>query len=687
MSANYASSAKFLRPVLTGLAITTTLAFSTGALRAQELIYKEDFNDDGEAKGRYTTTGHDVYEVDRIRSVLNNADQRGPIYWARNTEVSFVGIPNIPARRMIFTWKPGTDPAAVTEDMLKLFDSSVNWLLEGKKAAKIADSPNAAAIGVLADRLTKLGHTIEEDDPSILNDFDIKADLYFHGPGGNASRYVLLPKPVIVISAPDLDDMVVGSIGTALTFDPGQVNITTPSHPAAGGKTASFTAFTGSQSFEGVGRFLPVNATTLATVNHTVPPAVTRLDDVDQIIDSTKQNSKTAGKVTEIDFADGSAGSWSNDNAIPGGYTGNWGMQIKGKLSVAKAGTYRFATGSDDGVRFQIDRDKNGFTAADTVVEDFGPHGYTLVYQDVTFAAAGTYDFEARAYNSGGGGSLEISVAVQAGPISDDALDSGFWEVLGTSGASPVKLQGQADVTAFIATGANTVVREPLIVLLNGPNETPPGFFYGGGPFTGFEGTGFHAGSGMNKWPYPDNQTFRSLKLKPVNVAGKKDVKLTVALAGAQIDFETSDYLDILVYPNGASSTAVTLAHFRGVQDGVQPWLADQKDNFVRRLTREFSDFTYDVPASATDLIVEFRVASTWWNEIMAIDNVRITSGAISVPSKITFARTSSGLKLTFDGTLQSSDKVEGAYTDVVGAKSPLDVPFSGNAKFYRAKK
>jgi hypothetical protein len=49
----------------------------------------------------------------------------------------------------------------------------------------------------------------------------------------------------------------------------------------------------------------------------------------------------------------------------------------------------------------------------------------------------------------------------------------------------------------------------------------------------------------------------------------------------------------------------VTLAHFRGVVNAVQPGLADQKENFVRRLTKHFADFTYDVPPGATDLVVE----------------------------------------------------------------------------------
>jgi hypothetical protein len=92
------------------------------------------------------------------------------------------------------------------------------------------------------------------------------------------------------------------------------------------------------------------------------------------------------------------------------------------------------------------DRDKNGFTAADAVIEDAGPHGHQIVYADVNFAAAGDYDFEVRSYNSGGGGDLEVSVSNVTVPVPDDALDSGYWEVLSQFGASAIRLQSAANV-------------------------------------------------------------------------------------------------------------------------------------------------------------------------------------------------------------------------------------------------
>jgi PA14 domain-containing protein len=653
-------------------AIALTLGWFVLSAGAATLIYQEGFNTDGETNTppRYTTTGRDIYEVPRIQAELANFDQKGPIYWAHNFNVSYVGNPNIPARRMIFTWRSDPAGGAASSDLLQLFDSSVNWLLNGKANATIVVNPNAASINELAARLTAAGHTVVDDDlAGVPDEQDVQGDLFIHGPGaGNPSRFAMVPKPVMVMNEPDYDDMLVGSIGALATFDPGQVTIAAPAHPAAGGKTGSFTGFNvPAQPFGLVGSFLPPGATTVATVTRVIPPAVNNLGDVDAMIAGTKQHDKTTNNtITDIDFSDASSGNWFIDNTIPGGYAGNWGLRIQGKITVSTPGTYRFAVGSDDGARLQIDRDRNGFTSTDTILEDPGPHGHQIVYADASFGAAGDYDFEVRSYNSGGGGSLEVSVANVPVPVPDDALDSGYWEVLSQTGASAVRLQSAATVTGYLATGANVQVQVPLIVALNGPTDTPPGSFYDGGQFSGFEGTGFLGAAGLNKWAYPANQNYRSVTLRSVNVAGRTNVKLTVALAGTVVDFEDSDFIDILVYTNGPASTPTTLAHFRGVQNAIQPWLADQRDNFVRRLTRQFADFTYDIPAGATDLIVEFRVATTWWTEIAAIDNVRITEGAITaVPQIANIGKTGNSVTITWinGGTLEWTAALAGATT------------------------
>jgi hypothetical protein len=606
-----------------------------------------------------------------------------------------VGNPDIPARRMIFTWR--TDPlgGAASSNLLQLFDSSVNWLLNGKANATIVINPTAASINELAARLTAAGHTVVDDDTVTYPDEqDVPGDLFIHGPGANnPSRFAMVPKPVIIFNEPDYDDMLVGSIGSLATFDPGPVTIAAPGHPAAGGLTGTFTGFNSpTQPFGLVGSFLPPGATTLATVTRVVPPAVNNLGDVDAMIAGTKQHNETPGTVTDLDFGDGSVGNWFIENPIPGGYTGNWGLRVRGQISVTTAGTYRFALGSDDGARLQVDVDKNGLTAADIVLEDPGPHGHQIVYNNVTFPTAGNYDIEVRSYNSSGGGSLEVSASIVEAPVPDDALDSGFWEVLSQNGTGPIKLVSAANVTGYQATGPNVNVEAPLIVLLNGPTDNPPGSFYDGGAFSGFEGTGFWGASGLNKWTYPTGQGYRSVQLRPVSVAGKSNVKLTIALAATVVDFETSDFIDVIAYTNGIASNPTVLAHFQGVQNAIQPWLADQKENFTRRLTKQFSDFTYDIPAGATDLVVEIRVATTWWTEIAAFDNIRITEGA-ALPAPHFTSITKSGNNVTVQwehgGTLEWTAALTGPTTvwnNTGNSSGSFTEPAIGT-KFYRIRR
>ncbi len=57
----------------------------------------------------------------------------------------------------------------------------------------------------------------------------------------------------------------------------------------------------------------------------------------------------------------------------------------------------------------------------------------------------------------------------------------------------------------------------------------------------------------------------------------------------------------------------------------------------------------------------------------------------LSVPATIGISRVGGALTITYTGTLQSSDTVNGTYTDVTGASSPYAVPTTAPAKFYRA--
>ena len=672
-----------------------SLVTSASICSAQELIHQETFNTDGEAATprRYTISGRDVYEIPRIRSELGNTDQLGPVYWAHNFDTTFVGVPPAtPARRLLMAWDGAIDSTVASPEVLELWLSAVKWLLNDKANATVVVSPTYAAIGALADSLVAAGYNVIEDDPGVAEeDVATQGDLLIHGVGAPSSRGARAAIPIVAMSSSDLDDLVVSSIGTVTTFEAGDATIVAAGHPAAGGKTGSFPVATGSFSWQLLGSQLPEGATVLANLTRRIPPTITALTNVDALIAGTKPSDKVTAEPASLDFSDASSGNWFDDNPIPGDVTANWGLLVTGQLNASTPGTYSFALGSDDGGRLQIDLDKNGFSSSDTIIEAPGPQGHTIAYGDATFAAAGAYDFRVVAYNSGGAGDVEVSVARVAGAGKADLVDApDDWEVLGTpGGASPVTVEGVMEATSYVATGETEEVLEPFMVLLNGPNDTPPGSVFGGGAFAGFEGEGFFAMAGGNKWPYPpEHDTYRSLTLEPVDVAGMENVKLTVAVAATFLDFETSDFLDIVAYPNGLSSEPVVLAHFAAPNDSTK-YFVDVANNNTHQLGLTFQDATYDIPAGATDLVIEFRAATTFWNEIVAFDNVRITSGTGQVGGPVvSVARTGADLLITFTGTLESAPAITGPWAAVAGATSPLTLARTEvtGVTFYRAR-
>ena len=479
---------------------------------------------------------------------------------------------------------------------------------------------------------------------------------------------------------------------TAATFEACKAKIEAPDHAAAGGVTGGFTVVTGDQNWQLIGDLLPEGATTIASMVRSIPATVASLADADKMAAGTKESTKTTGSITSADLSLASlasAGNWTDDADVPGSPSGAFAVIGKGKLNVKTAAKYSFAAGIDDGTRLRIDLNKNGFGPEDNVIVEDASGGFRAKYADVTFAAAGDYDFEWVAFNTGGNFGAELSVTKAAGGGNTTAVDSGAWELLGASGASsPVTLKGAISLTTYVPSGAPDLQTIPLLVVLNGPDEG--GTVFGGGPFTGFEGKGFFAGAALNKFTTPalgDIGGYRSVQLKSVNVAGKKNVKVTVAVAATFLDFETNDYLDIVAYPNGVGSAEVVLAHF-SAPDGNTKYFVDTTHANTHRLGLKFQDVTYDIPATATDLVIEIRGATTFWNEIIGFDNIRITSGAIvTAPPTIAISRDGNKVSLLFTGSLVAAPAINGPWKPVTGATSPFagDPAASGSQIFYRA--
>lgn len=674
------------------IALPVVVAFGllAGDVSGAELLYQEDFNTDGEKAQppRYTSVGREVYEKERQVSELSLTDQSGPVFWGHNFEVSYVGVPApTPARRAALAWDGVIAAEEVSADFWTLFDATMDWLLQGKRNAKVVFSPNGSTATALVDHLTAAGHTVADDDET-ASEASLGADLVIKLTGGNPSRFSIATVPLLCFSALDHDDQLLSSIGSVVTFEAGPMKIVTPGHPAAGGLTGTKPFVTGTHGWNLLGDTLPGGAIQVASFLQQVPPTAANLADVDAMVAGTKPSVKATELATDLDYSDSSSGNWFSDHPIPGGATGVFGLVATGKLAVSAPGKYSFALGMDDGARLRIDVDKNGLSAADNVITDDVAGAHRVLYADVTFASAGTYDFEATMFNSGGGGDLELSVSTQADGGDTSALDSGTWELLGQTSGN-VALEGSISASSYVPSGDVEELERPLLVLLNGPTDNPPGAVFGGGPFNGFEGAGFFGMAGGNKWPLPDGRADRNLTLRSVNVAGKSNVKLTVALAASFLDFETSDYLDIIAHPGGAAPE-VTLARY-SAPDANTKYLADITHGNSPKLGLTFQDVTYDIPAGATDLVIEFRAISTWWNEILAFDNVRLTAGAADTPIRvISFAKTNQELTVNWEGgdgpfQVQTQTAMGGTWT-TVGTTSArtFNVPMTEAAGFVR---
>ena len=226
-----------------------------------------------------------------------------------------------------------------------------------------------------------------------------------------------------------------------------------------------------------------------------------------------------------------------------------------------------------------------------------------------------------------------------------------------------------------------------------------------GGLLSGFEGKAFWAGADLNE-PNISGGTFgtiaepRSLTLKPVDVTGKTKVKLTFAMGATAVDFDVGadDFFTIKVDTDGdGPNEFVEVAKFGSPTVSEKFFIEMSKagvanNDYSKKIGVVFRDLTYDIPDGATKLVVRFEANCTFWNEIMGLDNIRITSGDIvATPPKINFSRSGSDVTLTWDGTsfnLETSAKLgTGASWSVVsGATSGYKASAASGNAYFRLK-
>ncbi|MBI4660911.1 MAG: hypothetical protein HY735_18920, partial [Verrucomicrobia bacterium] len=253
------------------------------AAQAQVLIFQETFETEGEGT-RYVSEGSDAYEPARLARELNRFDQGGPVYWARKSKVSLVGVPEqTPARRALMCWHHSIDASLVTQEFLSLFDSVVKWLVKDKANATVLFSPPPGGSGdtVLVERLASNGYKIVEDDGSALSSRPA-VDLVIASSNGTAgagpSRFALYPVPLLTYNTANHDDELLSTAGQpGQTLAIGDITIEAANHPAAGGKTGAFKVVAGQAQFDTISRLLPESAIILATFQQpkAADPAVT----------------------------------------------------------------------------------------------------------------------------------------------------------------------------------------------------------------------------------------------------------------------------------------------------------------------------------------------------------------------------------------------------------------------------
>ena len=284
---------------------------------------------------------------------------------------------------------------------------------------------------------------------------------------------------------------------------------------------------------------------------------------------------------------------------------------------------------------------------------------------------------------------------------------------------------GATTIATYQYTDAsNVTTTRPLLVVID------KGAQLLGGVISGMEGSGFWAGGDINEPKISDppddpartgqiatdfNLGPRSITLKPVRVTGQPKLKLSFLLAGTEVDFDGpggDDYLSIKVDLNNTGEF-MELARY-GSPTGSEKFLVEMYKNgngmggggdldgdgvpdpatpdYSKRIGVVARDLTYDIPDGGTDLVVRFEGLCTFWNEIMAFDNVRITSGEIALsPPNITYAVDASGnnVTLTWVGTafdLETTANLPAGWSTVPNAASGYSTNVRNGNAFYRLK-
>ena len=274
---NSATMCFVIRRVTTCLLVAILALVVCAPAAAQQLIYQEGFNDDGELAGRYVTTGR---------------GRNGDNWWAHNFDlVNILPGATAPARRagMFFrpqapnVWNPTTD---------QLLTNATNWARSTPSTFLYVVNGALSEPGDFRyrDLLQGLGHTVTVIDDLATPNFAgidavvISSDVQS---GDVGFKYTTVPLPVINFASALHDELGIASSGG--TVSDNTINILNAAHPLASGVAAGLQVVTTGQNVDlnHTGGTVAPGATIVARVRGISTPTVNDFAQMDQLIAGT----------------------------------------------------------------------------------------------------------------------------------------------------------------------------------------------------------------------------------------------------------------------------------------------------------------------------------------------------------------------------------------------------------------
>ena len=137
--------------------------------------------------------------------------------------------------------------------------------------------------------------------------------------------------------------------------------------------------------------------------------------------------------------------------------------------------------------------------------------------------------------------------------------------------------------------------------------------------------------------------------------------------------------------PTASTFEAEAMGSRQGTPETVSyQWQRNDGAGFVNIAAATFNTLRlFPTPA---DFLATFRVVASVTGKSITSNVVKLTMGDTTEP-EISVMATGSNITIEFTGKLQSSDTVNGTYSDVAGATSPYSIPNSSGQRFFRSAK